>query len=417
MRRRILLVDKSAWVGGSINSLYLLVRGLDRTRFEPVVLLAEGSPSVERFARLGVQVITRPWAYRRPSFSAYGQAPQKANRRRRRSYGPEFGKGRVIWYAKGLLAMLKRATDFAAILRQVQPSLVHLNNVVQANRGEIIGCDLAGVPSLCHVRSFERLTGLDRWLASRVARYIFVSQAMARWFVGLELKALAWDVVYNGVDTEEFRPMPEAREAVREELGLPAEAQVVAIVGRLVPWKGHEMFVDALERLGSEYPSLWGLVVGHDGGPFEGFVRYLRAKVESGGMRGRVVFAGHRSDVNRVLAGVDVLVHASVEPEPFGRVIVEGMAAGVPVVASAVGAVPELVEDGRTGLLYPPGDDEGLAQALERVITTPELGERLIRNGRREVEMRFRSELYVAGVEAVYEGIARNKTGIEGHGA
>jgi glycosyltransferase involved in cell wall biosynthesis len=81
------------------------------------------------------------------------------------------------------------------------------------------------------------------------------------------------------------------------------------------------------------------------------------------------------------------------------------MAAGVPVVASAVGGVPELVEDGRTGLLYPPGDDEGMAQAIERVIGTAELRERLSRNGRREVEARFRSELYVAGVEAVYEAM------------
>ncbi len=406
MRRRILLVDKSGWVGGSINSLYQLVCGLDRTRFEPVILLAEGEIATERFDRLGVPVITRPWAHREPSFSVEEQAERKGDRRKRRSYRPEFGKGRLLWYGRGLLSVLKRVNDFATVLRQVQPDCVHLNNVVQANRGEILACKSARVPCLCHVRTFLPLGRFDRWLASQVDRYIFVSQAIAEWFLGLGVKARAWDVVYNGVDTEEFRPMPEARKVVRAELGLPADAQVAAVVGRLVPWKGQEVFVDALARLGSEYPSLWGLVVGHDGGPFEGFACHLRAKVETSGMKGRVVFAGHRSDVNRVLAGVDVLVHSSVEPEPFGRVIVEGMAAEVPVVASAVGAVRELVEDGRTGLLYPPGDDEGLAQALERVIGTPELVERLRRNGRREVEARFRSELYVAGVEAVYETLA-----------
>jgi glycosyltransferase involved in cell wall biosynthesis len=396
MANRVLLVDQSLGVGGSIVSLYQLVRGLDRARVEPTVLLFDGNPHVERFQRLGIEVVLRPWGNKPPRDFALGADGQATAGELRRT--PQR-------YIRRSLAILKRASDFRRLLRKVRPDAIHFNNVIAANRAEILASRGSGVPTLCHVRGFSPLSRLDQWLAGGITRYIFISRAIADWFLASGVEVRSWDVVYNGVDTTEFYPMPGAREAVRSELGLPQDAQVVATVGRLVPWKGQEVFVNALERLASEYPSLLGLVVGSAlSGEFE---RYIRAKVEAGPMRGRIIFTGHRSDVNRVLAGADVLVHASTEPEPFGRVVVEGMAAGIPVIASAEGAVPEIIEDGKTGLMFPPGDHVGLAQALERVIATPDLAQRLSRSGRREVEMRFRSELYVAGVEAVYDAAIR----------
>jgi glycosyltransferase involved in cell wall biosynthesis len=408
MRRRVLIVERAAPVGGSVISLYQLLRGLDRSRFEPVLLIPKENPYLERFAELGVEMVSLPWIAQRPQDPAPFCAVKQlgAVQTLKRS-----GWGRELYHAIGfgvkhIPAILERAEDFANLVRRVRPDFVHLNDMLPAHRPEILGCKWARVPVLCHVRSFERLSRFDRWLASRVNRYVFISRAIADWFLALGVKVQAWDIVYNGVDGGEFYPMPDARREVRTELGLPQDAYVVAVAGRLVPWKGHEVFVDGLERLGREYPSLWGLVVGHGGGQFAEFERHLRAKVGLGEMRGRIVFAGHRSDMNRVLAGVDVLVHTSVEPEPFGRVIVEGMAAGVPVVASAAGGVPELIEDGRTGLLFPPGDDGGLAAAVGRLISTPDLAARLKQNALREVGSRFTVDLYVAGVEAVYEVMA-----------
>ena len=408
MLRRVLLVDKAGGVGGSVISLYQLVRGLDRTRFEPIVLLAEGNPYVERFRELGVNVILRPWANRPPATPARWSGV--------RDSGVVQGMRQFRWsravyhavgfYVKQLPKILERAEKFADVLNQVRPDIVHFNDVLPLHRGEALGAIWARVPTICHVRGFERLNHFDRWIAQRVRRYIFISQAIANDFLSSGAKVAAWDVVYNGVDIEEFHPMPQARASVREELGLPPDAQVAVLVGRLVPWKGQEVFLRALERLAGEHPSLRGLIVGNSGESVSDYERHLRAKVDSGALRGRVVFADYRADVNRVLAGADTLVHASVEPEPFGRVIVEGMAAGIPVVASAAGAVPELIQDGRTGLLFPPGDGEGLASALERLIGTPDLAARIVRNALREVASRFTTELYVAGVEAVYEVVS-----------
>jgi glycosyltransferase involved in cell wall biosynthesis len=320
----------------------------------------------------------------------------------------KFGAGRAVYhtagfYVKQLPRILERGEDFTGLLNQIRPDIVHFNDGVPFNRGEILGSRWARVPTLCHVRSFEPLNHFDRWLAPGVHRYIFISQAIADWFRSTGVKIKAWDIVLNGIDLTEIGPMPEARPAMRRELGLPQDAYVAAILGRLTPWKGQETFLSALDSIASDYPRLWGLLVGDSNQHFVDFESALRAKAETGSMRGRVVFAGLRLDVNRVLSAVDVLVHASLEPEPFGRVVIEGMAAQVPVIASAAGAVPEIITHDRTGLLFTPGDEGSLGLQIKRLMDAPELSGQLAANARREVESRFAIDLHVAKIQAIYE--------------
>jgi len=402
--RRVLFVDKAPQMGGSLVSLYHLVRGLDRTRFEPVVLVAEGNPFAARFAALGVRVLTRPWANTPPQTSGLlkGVTQTAAVQKLR---GWEWG--RRLYHSAGFLVkhlprILERAEAFADLLYEVKPDWVHVNDGVPFNRGEILGALWARVPVVCHVRSFEPPTRFDKLLAPRIAAHIFISQAIADWILGTGLRLRKWYVVHNGVDTAAFRHPPDSRARVRAELGVAEDAFAVALLGRIVPWKGHEVFLDAMERLVPEYPSLVGCVVG-EGWRGHDFEQRLRARVESGPLKGHVVFAGFRADVPALLQSVDALVHTSIEPEPFGRVIVEAMAARLPIVATAAGAVPEILEDERTGLLVPPGDADRLAQALERLMRDPDLRQRLSAAARQEVEARFTVQRYVAGVQSVYE--------------
>jgi glycosyltransferase involved in cell wall biosynthesis len=110
--------------------------------------------------------------------------------------------------------------------------------------------------------------------------------------------------------------------------------------------------------------------------------RRARATADELGIAGRVVWHGHVDDVPVVMAGLDVLVHASTIPEPFGQVVIEGMATGVPVIATNAGAPAELVSDGSNGLLVPPGDVRAMAQALRRLRDSPDLRASLAANGR-----------------------------------
>lgn len=402
--RRVLFVDNAPQVGGSLVSLYHLVWGLDRSRFEPVVLIPEGNPFAARFSTLGVRVLTRPWANTPPQSPALLQGVMRTSAVQRLR-GSDWG--RRLYHTMGFLVkhmprILARAEAFAGLLYDVKPDWVHVNEGVSFSRGEILGATWARVPAVCHVRSFEAPTRFDRMLAPRVAAYIFISQAIADWFLSTGVRIRKWRVVHNGVDLAEFQNLTKSRSHVRAELGVPDDAFLVVLLGRIVPWKGHEVFLDAMERVLPEYPNLVGCIVG-EGWRGHDFEQKLRNRVESGALKGHVIFAGFRSDVPAVLHATDALAHTSIEPEPFGRVLVEAMAAGLPIVATDAGAVPEILEDGRTGLLVAPGDAAGLAQALRRLMADAPLRQRLAAAARQEVEARFTVQRYVAGVQAVYE--------------
>jgi glycosyltransferase involved in cell wall biosynthesis len=152
----------------------------------------------------------------------------------------------------------------------------------------------------------------------------------------------------------------------------------VGILGRIAPWKGQDVF---LRAFGQAFPngSETAYVIGAPmfGAAEEAYARNLKTLVFDLGLGDRVSFTGFVDDVTCALADVDVLVHASVLPEPFGQVVAEGMAAGIPVIAAAAGGPAEMIEDGIDGLLYPPGDVGALASALRKLVNDPALCQRI----------------------------------------
>jgi len=211
-------------------------------------------------------------------------------------------------------------------------------------------------------------------------------------------------VVYNGIDPTAFEAVtPEETAAARREIGL-GDAPAVGVFSRLSPWKGQHVLLDALTRM----PALHAVFVG--GALFGDEERYaasLHEKVVAYGLSDRVHFLDFRRDVPRLLHAVDVVAHTSVAPEPFGRVVVEGMLAGRPVVATRAGGVLEIVEDGVTGRLVPPGDAAALAETLGALLAAPTRTAALARAGREAARRRFSRE-------AMLEGVARQIRGVAG---
>ena len=175
------------------------------------------------------------------------------------------------------------------------------------------------------------------------------------------------------------------------------------MVGRIAPWKGQDVFLRAFAGAFPDGEER-GLILGAPLFGEEEYERSLRALVEQLGLHDRVDLRGFTDDVAAELAEVDALVHASVIPEPFGRVIVEGMAAGLPVVAAAGGGPDEIVTEGVDGLLYPPGDVDELAARLRRVATDAGLAERLGRAGVERARA-FSPELAAAQTSAFYRRV------------
>ncbi len=190
----------------------------------------------------------------------------------------------------------------------------------------------------------------------------------------------------------EHRPRTE----VRRELGLAAAARVVGLVARLDHWgKGHREFFSALAALPERYP-VEALIIG--GGRREAEMRRLATEL---GLAGRVHFLGQRDDVPDLLSALDLFVLPS-HSEGVSLALLEAMAAGLPVIASRVGGLPEVVTDGENGLLIPPQDPQALATALERLLADPDLAQKLGANARRHVEENYSLERLGREINEIY---------------
>ncbi len=418
--KRILYVELAPAVGGSVISLYQLVKGLDRERYTPLVMMRAGNPYVERFRALDVPVATLGEADRGDAVqSAQESAPLRWEGLRQSGLAgglkrSAIGEGLVHlagFYLRTWPELRREAQalgeQFEALAQgSGRPDLVHLNDVVCVSRAGIMAARRAGLPAICHLRAMAWRNHADRRLSHYLRGYICISQAVDAYQRRLGGRTSPSWIVYNGLDLAEFpEDLPRTAGEARRELGLSVDDQVVGCVGRLVAWKGQEVLLRALAELAPQFPRLRGLIVGAPERGGEGYVEQLQRLVASLGLEDRVVFTGFRRDVPRLLSALNILAHTSTAPEPFGRVLIEGMAAGVAVIGAAAGAVPEIITDGVNGRTVPPNDPRALAEALADALTHPAEWERWRRAARDAVAQRFTTEVYVQGVQRVYEEI------------
>ena len=202
---------------------------------------------------------------------------------------------------------------------------------------------------------------LANWKAKRV---IVNSAITGRVFALAGGDATRVSIAYPGIDAEPFGAVSsDVIAATRAELGA-GTSPLIGLFGRLSRWKGQAVFIDAIAQL----PHAVGVIVGAALFGEEAYAAELFRKVEALGLTGRIRFLGFRNDIPALMRSVDVIVHSSIAPEPFGRVVVEGMLAGTPVVASAAGGVLEIINNGKTGWLYEPGDVDALSKTLRTVL-------------------------------------------------
>jgi glycosyltransferase involved in cell wall biosynthesis len=208
----------------------------------------------------------------------------------------------------------------------------------------------------------------------------------------------SFSVIPNGVDLDRF-DLPVGACALRRESGIPGHAPLLGVVARLEPEKGHRYLIEAMPAILRGAPETWLVIVGE--GSLDADLRALAAALPAPA-RDRVVFTGRREDVSAVTAEIDVAVLPSLR-EAQGISILEAMARRKPVVASAVGGIPEVLTNGLDGLLVPPADPTALAEACIRLACSPELRARMGEAGRATVESRFSLDAMVRQIEEIYD--------------
>jgi glycosyltransferase involved in cell wall biosynthesis len=218
-------------------------------------------------------------------------------------------------------------------------------------------------------------------------------------------------VVHNAVDLSRFDAARLPAAAARARLGLDGRGPVLAVIAQITPWKGQDDAIRIVAALRGRHPRLRLLLVGspvfdsaatrHDN---RAYLEALRRQVAEGGLGAHVAFLGAREDVPEILAAVDLLLVPSWE-EPFGRAVVEAMAAGVPVAATGVGGPAEIVDRDRSGLLLPPRSPRRWAEALGPLLADPARLAAMGRNGREAARRRFGLERHAARIADVYRAV------------
>ncbi len=234
-------------------------------------------------------------------------------------------------------------------------------------------------------------------LANRfVDRVIVNSEATREAFVACGGNADKTSIVYNGIDASLFQSVneQEARD-LRESFGA-RDGLVVGLFSRLTSWKGQHVLLEAIAKLEGVHAVLVGGALFQDD---ESYEQKLRSMAKELGIEERVHFLGFRNDVPRLMKAMDVVIHCSTAPEPFGRVIVEGMLAKKPVIAANAGGAREIVVHDETGLLVDPGDSEALSRAILHLKEQPAKAEQMAQNGFADAYQRFALENIVKQIE------------------
>ena len=373
-QRKILFVDHTAVMGGAELSLLDLATAYAATS---KVLLYEDGTLRKRLQQQGVTVEVDKAGVAMLKLKASGGLSSLLSI-------PE------LWRIAGLVS--RSASGYEAIVANSQKSFVTAAIATLRNSPPVIW-HLRDILTAKHFSQINRLVAV--FLANRFASRVIVnSQATAKAFVAAGGKAELCRVVYNGFKSDRFDLVTSDETArIRTQLGI-GDAPLVGLFSRLSYWKGQHVLLEAVKDL----PNVHVILVGEALFGEHEYVSRLKELAEPE-LAGRVHWLGFRDDVPALMKSCDVVVHTSTEPEPFGRVIIEGQLAQKPVIASAAGCALELIEDGVNGYLFPPEDSLALSKAIAMLISDPYLAQNLARQGYQNAKQNFALETTLASFE------------------
>jgi glycosyltransferase involved in cell wall biosynthesis len=383
-RLRVVYLDHVARLSGGEIAILRLLPHLRHVHAH--VILGEDGVLAERLQEAGISVEVLAFAasareVRRDAVRLGGAAPSAA------------------------LHTLAYAARLARRLRQLQPELVHTNSLKSGVYGSL-AAKAAGVPLVWHLRDRIADDYIPRSAVRVMRRFIagVADGVIANSTATLEtLPARARERSWVIPDSVEVSPHPRTSDGAYTTFGM---------LGRIAPWKGQDLFLRAFAAAfpnGGERAVLVGTPMFGE----EAYEQELDELVTSLGLAGRVEFRGFREDVWIELASFDVLVHASVIPEPFGQVVLEGMAAGLAVIAPDEGGPAAVIADGETGRLFRSRDPDSLATAMAALCADPSERQRLGSAAQRAVED-YKPQVLAERLERAYERILQNRSQASG---
>ena len=372
-------------IGGADFCLFKLVAALDRSRFNPLVLLGLETEIIEKYRDHGipVKIIT-------------------INRIRKTL--------NLLYQLKVIFYFFPTVLRIVLLLKKHQIDIAHSNDFLDIYGP--IAARLAHVKSIQHVRLImNRPVWIRKILCALIEklnhRIVLVSNGVERAMFSKDKRVhpkvvtcydwLDMDIVGHCEGTREFR----------SEIGVSKDLVLIGAIGRLEPWKGQNVFIKAAALVVKYHPRARFVIVGGkvSGRGREKYESDLRTLASDLNMDDKIHFAGHRNDISTVMTALDIFVHCSIDPDPLPGVVMEAMKMGKPVVGPRAGGVPEEIDDGKTGLLYTPGDYQDMAQTICRLIASPNLAKNYGVAGKHRAVTVFNKYLLSRRIQRVYEGV------------
>lgn len=404
---RISWLSVSDQLGGSEVALVSMIKGLREVRpdWQCQVVLPGNGPLRERVEAAGAQCVVVPMP------AALARVGESAAIRGRWGAGATIALG--LRLGASAFALPAYEARLARTLSSFQPDIIHTNGF----KAHVLGVRLR-LPHrvvVWHLHEYVSRRRLTRWLlrryAGRCEAIVANSASVAADIASIFATAPPVHVVRNAVDLKVFTP-----EGPRLDLdalaGLPAapaDVMRVGLVATFGRWKGQEVFLDALQRVAASQ-SIRGYIIGgplYDTSGSQYSKRELTAMIDARNLRSRVGLTGFLESAP-AMRSLDVVVHASSEPEPFGLVIAEAMACGRSVITTAHGGAAELIEAGRDALVAPVGDARALATAIDRLAADPALRESIGRRAHAAAMTRFAPDRMALTLARIFETVGKS---------
>ena len=395
---RILYLSPASGLGGAERVLLECIHAVRERApdWRVGVLALEDGPLLARVAQLGAEVITYPVS---SSLARVGEVGRSAA-------------STLLSFAAAAPALVSSLGPLRGRVRRWEPDIIHSNGI----KTHLLGTWVAGrVPLVWHMHDFlasRRVSARALRLHSgRAAAVVATSNSVAR-DVATAVSAQRPITIYAGIDFDRFSSEGTAADLDRL-AGLPPAPDGVlriGLIGTYARWKGHATFLDAVARVAATR-AVRAYVIGgpvyRTGTSSQISVADLTAQVRSLGLDGKVGIIGFLEDTAPAIRALDVIVHASTAPEPFGLTIAEGLACGRAVVMSEAGGASEIGDAERTCLSHPPGDVTALAHGMGRLADDPDLRQRLGTAGAEEMRRRFSRGRMAEQLVSLYERLAR----------
>jgi glycosyltransferase involved in cell wall biosynthesis len=391
MTKKVLFIEGNVdgTVGGSYYVLYDIVTHLDQTKYTPIVGFHQDNYLVNELRSKGINT----YLFSNPaSFTFKNKLLDE-----------------ILFPLKKLINLFVRfifpALEYSRFLKQSKIDLVNLNNSITRNHPWMLACLIADVKCMTHEMGINlHFSRLSRYFGKRLVSIVPVSHAVHDYMKKGGAGFSNIEVIHNGIDTERYQSF-QSKEELRKLYNINATDRVVGVVGNIKYWKGQETLVRAVKEIKEKYPAIKCLLVGGYSDSDSDYIERLKNIIEELQIHDNIIFTGFQKNAIDYMNIMDIVVHTSVEPEPFGIVALEAMYLSKPYVSTTIGGPTEIVVDKKTGLLVDPGKPEQLACAILALLDHPEIAENYGRAANERLYKHFSLESNLQKLTEIYDRV------------